>query len=265
MMTLSQLQQHLPYKIKQHNFLTYILLVLWILTMIFLPIARWIWGDNILAIGINIAALFQASTVFVIVQKQWGILKTGQTFLIILVITWGAEFIGHNTGFPFGEYHYTDALQPQLAGVPLLIPVAWFMLLPSSWVMAQLIIGERNSIQKHILFALVSGIALAAWDLFLDPQMVRWGFWEWEQAGVYFGIPLVNYLGWIGVAALVTAIIRPKQLDVYPLALVYGIVWFLQTIGQGIFWGQSGVAAIGSLAMGSIMFLAYWRSRREAK
>lgn len=265
MMTLSQLRQHLPYKINKHDFLAYILLALWILMMIFLPIARWIWGDSILPTGVNVAALFQASAVFVIVQKQWGTFRTGQTLLIISVITWSAEFIGQSTGFPFGDYHYTDTLQPQLAGVPLLIPIAWFMLLPSSWVMAQLIVGKPSSRLKHLLFALVSGIALAAWDLFLDPQMVSWGFWEWQQTGAYFGIPLVNYLAWIGVAALVTAIIRPKQLDIYPLALIYGIVWFLQTIGQGIFWGQVGVATVGSLTMGSIMILAYWRNRKQSK
>lgn len=265
MTTLSQIQNKLPFTIKSEDYASYALVLLWLLTMILLPIARWLWGDSILATGTNIAALFQASAVFVILQKQWGLTRIIQSFLIIAALTWGAEFIGHRTGFPFGDYHYTELLQPQIAGVPLLIPIAWFMLLPSSWVMAQLIVGKRDSLLKHALFALVSGVALTAWDLFLDPQMVSWGFWEWNQSGAYFGIPLINYVGWVAVAALVTAMVRPKQLNIWPLALIYGIVWLLQTVGQAAFWGQIGPAIGGSLGMGSIMLLAYWRSQTNSK
>ena len=187
-----------------------------------------------------------------------------QAFLYaVAVLTWGAEFIGHNTGLPFGEYSYTSSLQPQIAGVPLLIPVAWFMLLPSSWVMAQLIVGERNSVFKHIAFILVSALALTVWDLFLDPQMVAWGFWEWANPSGYFGIPYINYFGWFLVSALVTFVVRPPKLDTFPFALIYGIVWFLQMIGQGVIWQQIGPAIVGTIAMGSIMLVAYWRNKRR--
>ena len=262
MTRLSQLPNKLRLTINQRDYLSYTLLLLWLLMMIFLPIARWLWGDSILATGTNIAALFQASAVFAIVEKQWGLSRTLKTFLIIALLTWIAEFIGQQTGFPFGDYHYTEMLQPQIAAVPLLIPIAWFMLLPSSWVMAQAIVGKRDSLAKHALFALISGFALAAWDLFLDPQMVTWGFWQWNQSGAYFGIPLINYVGWVAVAALVTAIIRPKQLKVWPLALIYGIVCFLQAVGQAVFWGQIGPAIAGFLGMAAIMVLAYWRSQK---
>ena len=30
------------------------------------------------------------------------------------------EFVGVHSGFPFGSYFYTEGLQPQLAGVPVL-------------------------------------------------------------------------------------------------------------------------------------------------
>ena len=35
-----------------------------------------------------------------------------------------AEVLGVRTGFPFGEYAYTDALQPQVLGVPVVVPLA---------------------------------------------------------------------------------------------------------------------------------------------
>jgi len=242
--------------------LSYTLLLIWLLTMIALPIGRWVLGDTIIPTGVTLAAILQAAAVFSMVLPQWGWKRSTQTLLIIAILTWGAEFIGHRTGFPFGDYHYTEQLQPQIAGVPLLIPIAWFMLLPSSWVMAQLIVGERTNWQKQALFVIVSAAALTAWDLFLDPQMVGWNFWQWENPSGYFGIPWSNYLGWLLVAALVTAVVNPPELKPMPLALVYGIVWFLQTVGQAVFWGQVGPAVVGSLAMGSILIFAFWRSRK---
>lgn len=244
--------------------LSYALLLIWLLTMIALPIGRWAMGDAVIPYGVTLAAILQAAAVFSIVVRQWGWQRSAQAVAIVAVLTWGAEFIGHRTGLPFGEYHYTDLLQPQIGGVPLLIPLAWFMLLPPSWVMAQLIVGKGGGVLHRLGFILVSAAALTAWDLFLDPQMVGWNFWVWENPSGYFGIPWSNYFGWLLVASLVTAAVNPAELKPMPLALVYGIVWFLQTIGQAVFWGQVGPAAVGSLAMGGIMLLAYWRSRKQA-
>ena len=249
--------------ISQKELFGYTLLLLWLLTMISLPILRWVYGDRVLPTGINIAAIFQASAVFYIVQQQWGFSRTARTFGLVALITWGAEALGHTTGIPFGAYHYTDTLQPQIFGVPALIPLAWFMLLPSSWAMGQIIVGERDSWQKHAAFIVMSALALTAWDLFLDPQMVAWNFWQWDVDGIYFGIPLSNYFGWFVVAAFVTAIIRPAPLKMMPLALIYGVVWFLQSFGQAFFWGQIGPAIFGCIAMGGIMVVAYLRRSKQ--
>lgn len=242
----------------------YGLLAAWILLMVGMPWLEFFFGTAILPTGITLAAILQASAVFYFVQRAWGPARATVTFLLVAIITWGAEAIGHTTGLPFGHYSYTDALQPQIVGVPLLIPVAWFMLLPSAWVMAQIIVGERDTLLKWLSFIGVSAIALTVWDLFLDPQMVAWGFWEWANPYGYFGIPWINYGGWLLVAATVTVVVRPKDLPIMPFALIYAIVWFLQAVGQGIIWQQVGPALVGTLAMGSVMALAWWRYKRQA-
>ncbi|MGB7342303.1 MAG: carotenoid biosynthesis protein [Phototrophicaceae bacterium] len=263
MTTLEQIQNKLPFTIKANQRIGYYLLGAWVLLMIGMPWLQFFFGDDIIPLGVVAAAILQASAVFYFVQSQWGLLRTTLTFLIVAVLTWGAEFIGHTTSFPFGAYQYTDILQPQIAGVPLLIPVAWFMLLPSSWVMAQLIVGNRSTLQGKLAFIGMSAIALTVWDLFLDPQMVAWGFWVWDNPVGYFGIPYSNYFGWLLVAAIVTTVVNPPKLEVFPLALIYGIVWFLQMIGQGVIWQQIGPAIVGTIAMGAIMVLAYWRSQEQ--
>ena len=94
----------------------------------------------------------------------------------IIILTWAIEAIGTATGFPFGSYSYTDHLQPQLLGVPLFIPLAWMMMLPPSWAVAQ----RLSSSKGKLVFLVLGALAFTAWDLFLDPQMVKWGLWVWD-------------------------------------------------------------------------------------
>ncbi|MCB9430398.1 MAG: carotenoid biosynthesis protein [Ardenticatenaceae bacterium] len=108
----------------------------------------------------------------------------------------------------FGRYHYTDLLQPQIGHVPLLIPLAWLMMLPCAWAVASRFTGWR--------FALLRPSALTAWDQMLDPQMVGWGLWVWQQPGSYFGIPWLNFGGWIFNSVLLTTLLRPKPVPVRP-------------------------------------------------
>lgn len=250
------------YKIASSNqYLTaYVLIGFWVLSMISLPITRWIWGDLIIPYSVNLSAVLQTSAVFMLLAQRWGIRRTSITFLVVAIITWGTEFIGSTTGFPFGEYDYTSVLQPQIAHVPLLIPAAWFMMLPPAWAVAQVIAGnEHRTWQKHGMFIIFSALAITAWDLFLDPQMVGWEFWVWENPSGYFGIPWINYFGWILTAAIVTLVVQPKSVPINPLILIYGIVWFLQSFGQFFFWNQPGPAIVGFLAMGSLLVLAVYR------
>lgn len=261
-------------------------LVVWVLTMLSLPLLGWILGEDYLLRGISVGVLMQAAAVLTILYHAWGLARTLKTFAIVTVLAYLAELLGSSTGIPFGKYHYSAILQPQIAGVPLLIPLAWLMMLPPAWAIAEIILG-KNQTDHHegtqpqsyfkklralvptrpaflagsrLVFALLASLAFTAWDLFLDPQMVGWGFWVWEQPGQYFGIPLSNYLGWIIVSALITLAANPKDLPVGPLALVYVVTWILQTIGQGIFWSQPGPAIVGFFGSGLFVFLAWRKS-----
>jgi len=228
--------------------------------MICLPFVGWTFGEAALIRGMSIGVIMQALAVLSILLSAWGLPKTLKTLVIVGSLSFFAEFIGSTTGFPFGKYHYTTVLQPQLGGVPLLIPLAWMMMLPPSWAVASVIVGRgRTTWQKRAAFIGISALAITAWDLYLDPQMVGWGFWVWAQPDGYFGIPWVNFLGWILTGAVVTAVVRPDNLPITPLIVIYGIVWILQAIGLAVFWGQPGPALFGFAAMGGLLALAYAR------
>lgn len=237
----------------------YGLVAAWMLAMIALPILKWTVGDGIRPAAVTFALLVQFVAVLYAMFNGWGLLRVLRAFVIVAVVTWGIEWLGSHTGFPFGGYSYTGVLQPQLGGVPLLIPLAWFMMLAPSWAVASLILGDNGrKVWGPAAYIGISALAITAWDLFLDPQMVAWNFWVWDNPVGYFGIPWVNYAGWLLTATLATALVRPDrhELPTLPLLVIYGIVWFLQSVGLAVFWGQPGPAIVGSLAMGAILLLA---------
>ncbi|PWH12958.1 MAG: carotenoid biosynthesis protein [Anaerolineae bacterium] len=238
-------------------------LLLWVLTMIALPIVGWTLGEAALRQGMSLGVLMQFAAVSAALLSQWGWQRTARVFLFVTGVAFLAEWLGSSSGFPFGKYHYTPLLQPQLAGVPLIIPLAWMMMLPPAWAIAQILLGEKTTLATG-RGILLSALAFTAWDLFLDPQMTAWGFWVWEQPGAYFGIPLVNFGGWILVSGLITALARPSNLPWQPLAVVYATTWVLQSIGLGLFWAQPAPALIGFLAMGTFVSLA-WRALRFSR
>jgi putative membrane protein len=226
--------------------------------MISIPIIRWVVGDAVLHWGVIAGVLLQAAAVLVILHGAWGTRETLRVAAIVIPLSWLVERIGSTTGIPFGEYDYTEALAPLLGGVPLVIPVAWLMMLPAAWAVAAAILGPPNRGRGWTdwRFVVLSALAFTAWDLFLDPQMVAWGYWVWEQPGGYFGIPWVNYFGWFVSSALITLAVRPQQPPVAPLLAIYAITWFLQTIGLGLFWNMPGPALVGFVGMGLFVVLS---------
>ena len=255
---MSAATQFLSKPIKWSGIYVYqVLVTIWFMGMSAIPILLWVMGDRWLPPMVTLCVLLQAGAVAAILWQHWGAKRTLRAFAVVLTSTWALEWIGSSTGIPFGTYAYTDVLQPQLAHVPLHIPPAWFMMLPPSWAIAASITKGRMGIG----FVVISALAFTAWDLFLDPQMVAWGYWVWDEPGLYFGIPLSNYLGWVFSAALVTALVRPTDLPVRPLIVVYAITLFLSSIGLLFFWNLPGPALWGAATMGCFLALAVYRSQ----
>lgn len=231
-----------------------VLTVVWVLVMISIPIVRWVVGDAVLHWGVIVSVILQAAAVLAILRHAWPARTLLRVLALVIPTSWLIEYIGSSTGIPFGAYSYTETLQPQLLGVPLIIPLAWLMMLPPAWAVAQAI--TRRS--AGIAFVAAASLAFTAWDFFLDPQMVGWGYWVWAQPGGYFGIPWVNFLGWTLSAALLTVLARPAQLPLTALRIIYTVTWALQTIGQLLFWGMPGPALVGGVVMG-VFAVAAWR------
>jgi putative membrane protein len=237
-------------------------LVVWTLVFIAVPILRWTWGEDGLTIGITLGVLAQVGVVAFVLMRAWGIRVTLLTCAAVVISGWLIEYIGHSTSFPFGSYDYTPRFQPQVGGVPLLIPLAWLMMMPPAWAMAHLITGKW----RGVAFVLTSAVAMTAWDFFLDPQMVTWGAWTFETPGAnaYVGIiPWTNFLGWLLASALITLVAHPRPLPGAPMLVIYAITWALHLIGQLVFWGLPVSGVVGGVIMGAVLVAAVVRGRER--
>ncbi|MGE5211488.1 MAG: carotenoid biosynthesis protein [Acidobacteriota bacterium] len=198
--------------------------------------------------------------------RRWGGRRAGIAAATTAVATTAVERIGTATGIPFGRYAYTRALQPQIAHVPAIVPLAWFALGLPARETAHAALGERSTPVARIV---LGSAALTAWDLFLDPQMVGEGYWAWVRRGVYRGIPLSNYLGWfvtgLGVMALLEAALPPAD-DASDAdgALVgeYAYMGVMETVGFARYFRDPVVAVVGGLGMLPIAVTAVVRKFR---
>lgn len=186
------------------------------------------------------------------------LLLLGLTFTISMLF----ECVGVATGWVYGAYHYTDKLGYKFLGlVPLLIPLAWFMMTYPSLVISRLLTPSLKNVHAwRLLVAALGAVAMTAWDLAMDPMMVAGGHWIWDQSGAYFGIPLHNYWGW-WLTSFITfwlfltlARIKPKPVASPRDPYNYLAIWSYAITGLGSLladfeFGLPGPALVGIFAM----------------
>ena len=154
-----------------------------------------------------------------------------------------AEHVGTRTGRPFGRYAYSEKLGPRVGGVPLLAAAAWAMMARPAWVVAG---PGRFRVAR-------AAAALTAWDVFLDPRMVRDGYWTWENGGAYEDVPASNFLGWFATGLVVFSafgVLDDGEDDPAARAM-YLWTWIGETFANAVLWRRPRVAAAGALAMGA--------------
>jgi putative membrane protein len=119
---------------------------------------------------------------------------------------------------------------------------------------------------------LYGGYAMAAWDLFLDPQMVAANRWRWSFDGAHVPfqpeIPLSNTVGWLLAGmALIAILHQVLPRDRRKTSASFGAVdlfltWtlFAGVISNLFFFNRPEIALFGGIAFG-LFFAPYAFSR----
>ncbi|MDH3312061.1 MAG: carotenoid biosynthesis protein [Nitrosopumilus sp.] len=154
--------------------------------------------------GVGIKTIFMLIFSLFHAWYMIGWKKTLLFFVITAGVSWGYEQVGVETGLIYGDYYYTDYLGYKMGHVPIIIPLAWFMMIYPSYIIANMIFSKKpllhqNKISQIIVLSLLSAIVMTAWDFVVDPYLSgpTVNAWVWEKGGAYFGIPIHNFLGWI--------------------------------------------------------------------
>jgi putative membrane protein len=168
-----------------------------------------------------------------------------------------AELIGVRTGRLFGRYRYSGGLGPRVSGVPVLAAAAWALMARPAWVVA-----GRLARRRAARVPLAAG-ALTAWDVFLDPRMVREGYWSWPAGGTYEGVPLSNFAGWLATSLVIfaawSALDGDESAGDGGAVALYVWTWAGETLANAVVWRRPLVAAAGGAAMGAFALPALVR------
>ena len=136
-------------------------------------------------------------------------------FVVGSAVALGAELLGTSTQLPFGEYQYTSILGYRILGlVPFPIPISWFYMIVGSLAIVGRLMTARDDNATRWKWALVGGAILVAWDVSMDPAMVKTAHWIWGDGDLFvrlglpgpviafftkdffYGMPLSNWFGW---------------------------------------------------------------------
>lgn len=190
------------------------------------------------------------------------------------------EFSSTRTGVPFGFYYYNGSTVGQelyIADVPFMDSLSFTFLLFASYCMALVfLLPSAPQLRIHRLHLALDPEVRTAWpallltaaflmfiDVIIDPVALRGDRWflgliyGYPEPGVYFGIPLMNFVGWaiVGLIALSIYFALDRRLPPLPVdtratrdlllgcGLYYGVLTFNLAI---TFWiGEPLLGLVG--------------------
>ncbi len=225
-----------------------------------------------------VCALFVFVIWHAIITKGWQ--RAMLMLVISFLISFTAEALGVNFGLIFGRYHYTAVLGMQVFGVPLLAALAWEPIVYAAFCITDILapsqLARNNSwwrrLPLHVWMAGIGALATTAWDMMIDPIAVNEGWWVWQEGGSYMpylkhGVPIQNFLGWLGVSFVINLIYRfiydtvKKPVHSLNLSITGPITLyaslFMTSFGVAVtVLRRPEVALIGLLAMGPFLLIA---------
>ncbi|RMH05574.1 MAG: carotenoid biosynthesis protein [Nitrospirae bacterium] len=153
--------------------------------------------------------------------------RTSVLFGVTWIIAFLCEWSSTRIGIPFGDYFYTGTTVGEelyLSNVPFMDSLSFTFLLYASYCLALLFClhwTNHTSFQPFDLGTMVSWpvIGLTALffmliDVVIDPVALRGDRWflgqiyGYPEPGLYFGVPLANFGGWLIVGLLSMSIYR---------------------------------------------------------
>ena len=160
-------------------------------------------------------AFFAAYLCVAVPHLGWK--KVGIFTVAGYLIAFASEFSSINNGFPYGWYYYIDATKSKelwIAGVPFFDSLSYVFLAYCSYATALFIVSplrgwrwdlvtlETRAIRRSFAVVFLGSLLQVFLDIIIDPVALQGSRWflgqiyGYREAGVHYGVPLSNYLGW---------------------------------------------------------------------
>ena len=138
---------------------------------------------------------------------------------------WISEFSSIHWGFPYGDYFYIQSTMHTelwVWGVPFMDSLSYvflsycsyslaaFLMSPVTLLSGNLITLETSQIRRSWQTLILGAFLFVLLDIVIDPVALQGGRWflgriyGYRQEGIYFGIPISNFGGWLLVGAVLT-------------------------------------------------------------
>jgi uncharacterized membrane protein len=179
------------------------------------------------------------------------------------IIGGGFSALGVRTALPFGPFFYGSPMGPQMfKTLPWAMPLVWVVIIFNSRGVARLILRPWRKNKNYGFRAIgLAGVLGLLFDVALEPfaTLVK-HYWRWVPTAVpvtWQGAPLVNFLAWGFIAALILLFVTPALIskkprsksgpDYHPLCLWLGgiIIFATGCAVHGIWLPVIVDAAIG--------------------
>lgn len=234
-----------------------------------------------------------------LISARWllGWRRTSLFLLVSWITAFLCEFSSTRIGIPFGFYYYTGSTVGEelyLFNVPFMDSLSFTFLLYASYCLALIFLLPSVSlsdprrlqltldptIRTSGPVLLLTAMFLTLIDVVIDPVALRGDRWflgliyGYPEPGLYFGIPLANFLGWaiVGLIALSAYSFIDRRLPPLSLrvgdtaittylllgcALYYGVLIFNLAM---TFWiGESFLGLVGIMIYTPVTALLFLR------
>ena len=197
------------------------------------------------------------------VLRQKGFLMGLLILLALGVFTIGLDAVVVKSNILYQDFAYADSLGYKLFGTtPWSIGLAYPPLLLASFWLASKFVRRRGRILLTTVLIVFSGLVLS-------PALFRLRLWETETSGLFYGVPLTNFLilaviGLMGGWLLLR--LWGKEAEVRSSIAYSGLAMLLFWSGVNIGveqWIPVGTGLFGSLAVLVILILEKRQLKRE--
>ena len=154
------------------------------------------------------------------------------------VFALSVEYVGLITGFPYGSFLYTAPLGYRIAGVlPWTVGFSWVPLMIGA-------VALVYTITTNTFYRIVAPVCiLVLFDLLLDPTAVTIGLWQYVHEGIYYSVPLQNFIGWAlsgGIGSLFCYYVFNAKNKTMMYGLWYSfccsiLFWSVVAFGKGLY------------------------------